>query len=380
MPLNELDRLLIGGEIETDSAKLAAQQWRLHHAPDPKFAQATAAEPPPGTESDLVGKPAPDFTLDLLGTPGSHFTSPTARGSVVILDFWATWCGPCLQAMPQVERVADEFKDRGVKLIAVNLQETPEQITAILERQGWHPTVALDREGAVAAKYKAVAIPQTVVIDREGRSTASSSAAARTSATSSARHSRPSPPTRRDWIAGRGNDGSIREGEALACVPATLRRIARSSAQDELSQGAGVEYLHAGPLRPPVDPGQAVLLGLIHPLRRLGRHVLVGDGQVETDPLARHQLGRLVGVPVEGLDGPLVGGHVPLAAVRHPGLGLLQVPGEQDGIGVVLGPVDLARARDGDVLLDRDVREVVMLPPGRFRRDRDVELVVRPST
>jgi thiol-disulfide isomerase/thioredoxin len=71
--------------------------------------------------------------------------------------------------MPQVERVADEFKGKGVKLIAVNLQETPETINALLERQGWHPTVALDREGAVAAKYKAAAIPQTVVIDREGK-------------------------------------------------------------------------------------------------------------------------------------------------------------------------------------------------------------------
>ncbi len=168
--LDELDQLLIGGAIETASSGLAEQQWRLHNSPEPKFAQDNGGgDPSTGTESDLVGKPAPDFTLDLLGTPATSFHLADARGSVVILDFWATWCGPCLQAMPQVERVADEFKDRGVKLIAVNLQETPGQITALLERQGWHPTVALDREGAVAAKYKAVAIPQTVVIDREGK-------------------------------------------------------------------------------------------------------------------------------------------------------------------------------------------------------------------
>ena len=168
--LDELDQLLIGGAIEAASSGLAAQQWKLRNSPEPKFAQDNGGgDPSTGTESDLVGKAAPDFTLDLLGAPGTSFHLADAKGSVVILDFWATWCGPCLQAMPQVEHVAEEFKDRGVKLIAVNLQETPGQITALLERQGWHPTVALDREGAVAAKYKAVAIPQTVIIDREGK-------------------------------------------------------------------------------------------------------------------------------------------------------------------------------------------------------------------
>ncbi|MGZ3487309.1 MAG: TlpA family protein disulfide reductase, partial [Isosphaeraceae bacterium] len=78
------------------------------------------------------------------------------------------WCGPCLQAMPQVERVASEFRDRDVQLIAVNLQEAPQQITSMLERHKLHPAVALDRDGAVAEKYAANAIPQTVVIDRAG--------------------------------------------------------------------------------------------------------------------------------------------------------------------------------------------------------------------
>ncbi len=71
--------------------------------------------------------------------------------------------------MPQVEAVAEEFKDRGVQLVAVNLQEDPKQISAMLERHKMHPTVALDRDGAVAQKYEANAIPQTVIIDKEGK-------------------------------------------------------------------------------------------------------------------------------------------------------------------------------------------------------------------
>ena len=87
---------------------------------------------------------------------------------MVVLDFWATWCGPCLQAMPQVDKVTREFKDQGVELIAVNLQEGPKQIKAMLERHKLDMTVALDADGAVAQKYKANAIPQTVIVDRDG--------------------------------------------------------------------------------------------------------------------------------------------------------------------------------------------------------------------
>ena len=168
--LREVDQLLIGGGIEKAAASLAYQQWKLKDAPEPKAAQEADGTSPggraPGTESALVGKPAPDFELELLG--GSKFRLAGNKGKVVILDFWATWCGPCLQAMPQVEKVAGEFRDRGVQLIAVNLQEEPKQISAMLERHKLNPTVALDRDGAVAEKYAANAIPQTVIIKGDG--------------------------------------------------------------------------------------------------------------------------------------------------------------------------------------------------------------------
>ena len=70
--------------------------------------------------------------------------------------------------MPQVEQVASEFRDRHVRLVAVNLQEEAKQISAMLERHKLQPEVALDRDGAVAEKYAANAIPQTVIIDRDG--------------------------------------------------------------------------------------------------------------------------------------------------------------------------------------------------------------------
>ena len=171
--LQELDQLLIGGSIEKEATQLAYQNFKLQDAPEPKSAQVGGGASPDGgaagTESALVGKDAPDFQLDLLG--GKKFHLAENKGKVIVLDFWATWCGPCLQAMPQIDRVTREFADKGVQLIAVNLQETPAQITAMLERQKLSPTVALDRDGVVAEKYGANAIPQTVVIDRDGKVT-----------------------------------------------------------------------------------------------------------------------------------------------------------------------------------------------------------------
>ena len=169
--VSQVDQLLIGDAIDQVVAHLDYQQWKLKNAPEPKYVTAADGADPAGgdsgTESPLVGKPAPDFTLDLIGGKPFHLADSKGK-EVVVLDFWATWCGPCLQAMPQVERAVKQFKDQNVRLVAVNLQETAAQVTAMLERQKLPVTVALDRDGVVADKYKAVAIPQTVIIGRDG--------------------------------------------------------------------------------------------------------------------------------------------------------------------------------------------------------------------
>jgi thiol-disulfide isomerase/thioredoxin len=169
--LADVDELLFGPFIEQSAAKLAYHLWKLHYATEPKYVQAGAGGSgeggATGTESPLVGQAAYSFNLDLLD--GKKFHLADRKGHVVVLDFWATWCGPCMQSMPLVDGVVREFADKGVELIAVNMEEQPEQIKAMLERHKLKVTVALDRDGVVAAKYAVTAIPQTVIIDKEGK-------------------------------------------------------------------------------------------------------------------------------------------------------------------------------------------------------------------
>jgi thiol-disulfide isomerase/thioredoxin len=167
--LAQIDMLLIGTAIEHAAAQLDYQKWKLQNAVEPKFVNAGDGGDggDAGTESQLVGKPAPPFELDLLA--GGKFKLADQKGHVVVLDFWATWCGPCLAAMPQVDRAVREFENQGVQLVAVNLEEGPKPIKSMLERHKLDLTVALDRDGAVAGKYQASAIPQTVIIDSEGK-------------------------------------------------------------------------------------------------------------------------------------------------------------------------------------------------------------------
>jgi thiol-disulfide isomerase/thioredoxin len=121
--------------------------------------------PEPGPHP-LVGQAAPEIKLDQLD--GGKFDLAELKGKVVILDFWATWCGPCVQAMPIIEKVAEKYKDKGVLLFAVNLQEEPDDVKKFLEAAELNVTVPLDKEGTVARAYKADAIPQTVLVGKDG--------------------------------------------------------------------------------------------------------------------------------------------------------------------------------------------------------------------
>jgi peroxiredoxin len=120
-----------------------------------------------GDDHPLVGKQAPAFTATRLDDTPFDLTDHLGK-DVVILDFWATWCGPCRQALPILSGVAAEYKGRGVEFFAVDLSETPAEVQQFLDDSGLDVPVVMDADGSVAEKYGVEAIPQTVIIGRDG--------------------------------------------------------------------------------------------------------------------------------------------------------------------------------------------------------------------
>ncbi|MDK1020373.1 MAG: redoxin domain-containing protein [Candidatus Hydrogenedentes bacterium] len=158
-------RIEVAAEITEWELGIEVAERVVFNPPDDAVKVAAFHAPTPAEA--LKGKMAPDFTVALLD--GSSFTLSEHKGEIVILDFWATWCGPCRVAMPVLSDVAKEFADEGVRLYGVNLREEPERIRAYLKGQGLDVTVALDSDGRVGEMYKASGIPQTVIVGRDGK-------------------------------------------------------------------------------------------------------------------------------------------------------------------------------------------------------------------
>ena len=129
-------------------------------------AQMAQAEKP-ADPSAMEGKAAPDFTL--AGMDDKDVQLSKLKGSVVVLDFWATWCPPCRASLPHLDKLRDETQKDGVQVFAVNLEEDKAQIAKFVADTKLTTPVLLDATGATAQAYGAAAIPQSVVVGKDGK-------------------------------------------------------------------------------------------------------------------------------------------------------------------------------------------------------------------
>jgi cytochrome c biogenesis protein CcmG, thiol:disulfide interchange protein DsbE len=129
------------------------------------IAQTTQAGPPPNPREGFT---APDFTLDLLG--GGEITLSDLRGKPVVLNIWATWCPPCREEMPAIEKVYRSYKELGLVVIGLNLtsQDSEQAISDFVQELGLTFPIALDRDGSVGNRYRPPGLPTTYFIDSQG--------------------------------------------------------------------------------------------------------------------------------------------------------------------------------------------------------------------
>jgi thiol-disulfide isomerase/thioredoxin len=158
------------GSFANQALDVPYSDWVARLAPEPVIQSGSDGEPGSerlfGSQSPLIGSEAPDLSLPLLD--GETLSLQSLRGKVVVLDFWATWCSPCIRALPDLMAATGEFSADDVILVAVNQEEDVATIKTFLSNRGWALTVGLDN-GALARRLQVQSLPQTVVIGPDGK-------------------------------------------------------------------------------------------------------------------------------------------------------------------------------------------------------------------
>ena len=132
--------------------------------PDP---ERTVSQPTqPSAPAAVVGAPAPDFELTDLD--GNAVRLSDYRGKTVLVNFWATWCGPCKAEMPLLQDRYTTLRDSGLVILAVNIGEDEALIRPYVEDLGLDFAIVLDPELAVNDEYRVLGYPTTITVDREG--------------------------------------------------------------------------------------------------------------------------------------------------------------------------------------------------------------------
>ena len=116
--------------------------------------------------SGMEGQQAPDFALK--SSTGENLRLSEYRGDVVMINFWATWCGPCRQEMPLLDELYNRYQRVGFNLLGVNIDDDSRRAMQMAEELGIDFPVLFDASKEVSRLYEVEAMPVTVLVDREG--------------------------------------------------------------------------------------------------------------------------------------------------------------------------------------------------------------------
>jgi thiol-disulfide isomerase/thioredoxin len=168
VPVNSIRKLYMGVSAENQSTAYA--DWVLKAAPEPKLVSSPAQGAGGrsfGSNSPLLGKTIGKITMTKLD--GQVIRLEQLKGKVIILDFWATWCAPCVSSLPKVMDAVKKMDPKKVVFVAVNEGENKEVVARFLKQRKWDLPVGMDTEMRIGDKLGASALPHTIVIGPDGK-------------------------------------------------------------------------------------------------------------------------------------------------------------------------------------------------------------------
>ncbi|MES9861608.1 MAG: TlpA disulfide reductase family protein [Candidatus Thiodiazotropha sp. LLP2] len=149
-----------------------------------QFAKLFESHPKPGSALPINAKkatprvirslveleqPKPGSGFILSDIDGQKFDSNDLDGKVVLLNFWATWCPPCVEEIPSLNRLNQVFKDQDLRIVSIDFRETPEEMSAFLKRIPVDFPVLMDRDGLTSMVWQVFSFPSSFIIDRKGQ-------------------------------------------------------------------------------------------------------------------------------------------------------------------------------------------------------------------
>jgi thiol-disulfide isomerase/thioredoxin len=137
-----------------------------HH--DPTVVKIVRATLSPDRQI-VVGKMLPSFSLPSSDIPGSTYTSENLKGRTLLIDFWATWCVPCIEEMPNLHQEYEKFKERGFEILSVSLDDNPEIVKEFRKERWKMPWLHSLLSPEVKKQFEIAGIPKAVLIDQRGR-------------------------------------------------------------------------------------------------------------------------------------------------------------------------------------------------------------------
>ena len=149
-----------GGAVRSTAAEQGAPQQRHGSERVEELLRSVGIQPFSGPQTRIDFE-LPDLTERMRSLEDY-------RGRMVFLNFWATWCPPCIEEMPSMQRLADELRDHGLVVVAVNVQEDRSTVEPFVDDLGLTFEILLDRRGRTGQSYGVRGLPTTVLLDREG--------------------------------------------------------------------------------------------------------------------------------------------------------------------------------------------------------------------